>query len=83
MVNPVSGTRRDPRIVSFFRPYMVGDVVKLGDKLWAFAQGMQGWYLTDTGDYKGEHPVVRNVHAMIDLIGLVEREFVNMQLQPA
>lgn len=75
--------RRDPRIVSYFRPYESGDVVTLGDKDWSLAQGMHGWYLTDTGDYKGAHPAIRNVLSMTDLIRYVEREFVNLQHQPA
>lgn len=74
---------RDPRLVSFFKPYEDGDHVTLGDKTWEVKQGMQGWYLTDTGDYKGAHPVISRVLGMIDLIHLIENQFFRMQLATA
>jgi hypothetical protein len=72
-------SRRDPRIVSYFRPYMHGDVVTLGNKDWQLLQGMKGWYLTDTGDHHGAHDVVKNINAMIDLIRQIEIQFMGFQ----
>ena len=76
-------TRRNPRIVSFFRPYEEFDLVTLGEKDWILRQDVHGWYITDTGDYRGMHHKIQKVKSMIDLIGMIERLYFSLQTELA
>jgi hypothetical protein len=71
---PMTGPQRAPFKVNFANPYEDGNIVKLDGKPWQVRSGMNGWYLTDTGNYRGTHPVVRDVKSMSDLIGMVEQQ---------
>lgn len=65
---------RDPYQVTAFNPYNDGDAVKLGDTVWTIKNDTDGWYLTDTGDWKGKHAKVKGIKDMVTLIGMIERE---------
>ena len=75
--------RRDPRLVSYFRPYEAGDVVEIAGKDWMLVQGMHGWSLCEAAGENAVHNTIRDVRDMLALIGLVERAFLNGQLIPA
>lgn len=68
-----TGTRRDPAKVSMFNPYEDGDIVTIDGQDWTVKQDTPGWYLTNTGNWRGTHPTIRNVKAMADLIRAVEQ----------
>ena len=73
MQQQITAHRRDPKVVSIFRPYLGGDVVSIGGQDWTVRQDMQGWYLTATGDWRGQHPNIHGIKAMADLIREVEQ----------
>ena len=75
-----AGPRRDPAKVSMFAPYEDGDIVTINGQDWTVKQDTPGWYLTTTGNWRGQHPTIRNVKAMADLIRAVEQAAV---AQPA
>ena len=68
-----TGTRRDPTKVSMFNPYSDGDIVTIDGQDWTVKADTPGWYLTTTGNWRGQHPTIRNVKAMADLIREVEQ----------
>ena len=68
-----TGPRRDPAKVSMFNPYEDGDIVTINGQDWTVKQDTPGWYLTTTGNWRGQHPTIRNVKAMADLIREVEQ----------
>lgn len=68
-----TGSRRDPTKVSMFNPYEDGDIVTIDGQDWTVKQDTPGWYLTTTGNWRGQHPTIRNVKAMNDLIAQVEQ----------
>ncbi|TXH46821.1 MAG: hypothetical protein E6Q97_28735 [Desulfurellales bacterium] len=68
-----TGTRRDPTKVSMFNPYEDGDIVSIDGQDWTVKQDTPGWYLTNTGNWRGTHPTIRNIKAMADLIREVEQ----------
>ena len=72
-VAPSTGARRDPTKVSMFNPYEAGDIVTIDGQDWTVKQDTPGWYLTNTGNWRGQHPTIRNVKAMADLISMVEQ----------
>lgn len=67
------GNRRDPTKVSLMNPYEVGDVVTIDGKDWTVQKDMPGWYLTTTGNWRGQHPTIKGIPAMTDLIREVEQ----------
>ena len=73
MQQQITAHRRDPKVVSMFCPYLWDDVVSIGGQDWTVRQNMQGWYLTATGDRRGQHPVIHGIKAMADLIREVEQ----------
>lgn len=75
----LSGNRRDPTKVSMFAPYEADDIVSLGGKDWQVKSDVNGWYLTDTGNWRGTHPTIKNVKAMSDLIRAIEQASVTQQ----
>ena len=62
---------RDPHFVSYFNPYCEGDIVKINNQDWTIKNEVNGWYLTNTGNWKGTHPEIKGIKSMIDLIGLI------------
>lgn len=68
-----AGSRRDPKAVSMFNPYLDGDVVSIDGQDWTVRQDMPGWYLTNTGNWRGQHPSIHGIKAMADLIREVEQ----------
>ena len=68
-----TGARRDPTKVSMFNPYNDGDIVTIDGQDWTVKTDTPGWYLTTTGNWRGQHPTIRNVKAMADLIREVEQ----------
>jgi hypothetical protein len=70
---------RDPEKVSMFNPYNDGDSVKIGNTVWYVKGEISGWYLTNTGNWKGTHPTINKIKSMSDLITLVERAFVDAE----
>lgn len=68
-----TGARRDPAKVSMFNPYNDGDIVTIDGQDWTVKADTPGWYLTTTGNWRGQHPTIRNVKAMADLIREVEQ----------
>lgn len=66
-------SRRDPRGVTMFTPYCVGDIAALDGKDWTVRSDMPGWYLTTTGNWRGQHPTIHSVKSMADLIREVEQ----------
>lgn len=72
-VPDANGPRRDPAKVSMFNPYEDGDIVTINGQDWTVKQDTPGWYLTTTGNWRGQHPTIRNVKAMADLIREVEQ----------
>ncbi len=72
-IQSATANRRDPTKVSAFTPYQDGDIVSIGGQDWTIRQDMPGWYLTNTGDWKGKHPTIRDIKAMNDLIAQVEQ----------
>jgi hypothetical protein len=70
----LTGPVRDPFKVNFTNPYQDGDIVKIDGKPWQVRNDTAGWYLTDTGNWRGTHPVVRDVKSMNNLIGMVEQQ---------
>lgn len=79
-IQSATGARRDPAKVSMFNPYEDGDIVTINGQDWTVKQDTPGWYLTTTGNWRGQHPTIRNVKAMADLIRAVEQAAV---AQPA
>ncbi|WP_186214657.1 hypothetical protein [Burkholderia gladioli] len=75
----LQGPRRDPTQVSYFTPYMIGDVVPLGGQDWQVKHDTPGWYLTNTGTWEGMHPTIRHISSMNDLISLIEQAFQSAQ----
>lgn len=73
MLQSATGSRRDPAKVSMFAPYEDGDVVSIDGQDWTVKQDTPGWYLTNTGNWRGTHPTIRNIKAMADLIREVEQ----------
>ncbi|WP_321967000.1 hypothetical protein [Burkholderia cepacia] len=71
----LKGPRRDPIQVSYFTPYMIGDVVDLGGQEWQVKHDTPGWYLTNTGDWRGEHPTIHHIKSMNDLIAHIEQAY--------
>lgn len=71
--NGLKGNRRDPKKVHIFNPYEEGDIVTIKGKDWQIKND-GGWYLTTTGNWRGEHPTIKKIAAMADLIYLIERE---------
>ncbi len=69
----LKGPRRDPTTVSMFNPYYVGDVVTIAGQDWQIQQDMPGWYLTNTGNWRGTHPTIQRIRSMADLIREIER----------
>ncbi|HIH2745412.1 TPA: hypothetical protein ACYLN4_001092 [Burkholderia lata] len=69
----LQGPRRDPTKVSYFVPYLSGDVVDLGGQDWQVKHDTPGWYLTNTGDWKGEHPTIHHINSMNELIYRIEQ----------
>lgn len=67
------GSRRDPRVVSMLNPYLEGDVVSIDGQDWTVRQDMPGWYLTNTGNWRGQHPTIHGIKDMADLIREVEQ----------
>lgn len=68
-----TGSRRDPAKVTMFNPYEDGDIVTIDGQDWTVKQDTPGWYLTNTGNWRGTHPTIRNIKAMADLIRGVEQ----------
>ncbi len=66
------GNRRDPTKVNVFNPYEDGDVVTIDGKDWQ-VRNDGGWYLTTTGNWRGEHPEIKKIPAMVDLIRAIEQ----------
>lgn len=75
----LQGPRRDPTQVSYFTPYMIGDVVSLGGQDWQVKHDTPGWYLTKTSTWEGMHPTIRHISSMNDLISLIEQAFQSAQ----
>lgn len=73
MLQNATGPRRDPTKVSMFHPYEDGDIVAIDGQDWTVKQDTPGWYLTNTGNWRGTHPTIRNIKAMADLIREVEQ----------
>ena len=69
----LKGPRRDPTTVSMFNPYQVGDIVMIAGQDWQIQQDMPGWYLTNTGNWRGTHPTIQRIRSMADLIREIER----------
>lgn len=77
-----AGSRRDPTKVSAFNPYIDGDVVTIDGKDWTVKTDTPGWYLTTTGDWRGQHPTLRGIKSMNDLIAQVEKAATAEVVQP-
>lgn len=75
----LTGPRRDPNKVSIFNPYADGDIVSIAGKDWQIKND-GGWYLTSTGNWRGEHPTIKKVAAMTDLIGMIWKEVNSKQV---
>ncbi|CAE6795638.1 hypothetical protein R70006_05060 [Paraburkholderia domus] len=69
----LQGPRRDPMQVGYFTPYMIGDVVQLDGEDWQVKHDTPGWYLTNTGTWKGEHPTIHHINSMNELIHCIEQ----------
>ena len=69
----MEGPRRDPALVTMFNPYSNGDIVTIGGKDWMLKQDMPGWYLSSDGTWRGEHPTIKGIKWMQDLIREVEQ----------
>lgn len=69
----LTNSRRDPRSVTMFNPYLEGDIVTLDGKDWTVRSDMPGWYLTNTGNWRGQHPTIHSIKSMEVLIREIEQ----------
>ncbi|WP_432263128.1 hypothetical protein [Cupriavidus sp. TMH.W2] len=76
----LQGPRRNPMQVSYFNPYRIGDVVQLDGEDWQVKHDTPGWYLTNTGTWKGEHPTIHRINSMNELIHRIEQALLAVQI---
>ena len=62
---------RDPSKVNFATPYMHGDKVKIDGKDWTVINQMDGWMLSTDGTWRGKHPRINGISAMVNLIRMI------------
>ncbi|MGF6440097.1 hypothetical protein [Paraburkholderia youngii] len=79
----LQGPRRIPTQVSYFTPYTIDDVVNFGGQDWQVKHDTPGWYLTNTGTWRGTHPTIHHITSMNELIHRIEQAFLVQNEQAA